>query len=536
MKSFSFADSDKLNFDLNAALAAGAALNDLPSKASTIKQFHKKLRTQPQTAFENLAQQIREKILLAHKDNLASALLGDLNKSINEINKHKLVGFLPEGADATTCWQYRYALLVGCLYDWKQKHANSEEAAIKICLEHITKTLEPYHSEDYPILAWIQDKEIRQCQTYVSLYKTAIEQQILTNYDSNEEYKQGVEKQIRDKAELEAKLITAEADYNNSLQYFKTLLDTLNAAQILNEENELVTTIVEAGKHLHQKFNSNLLTHLTAAEILTHENHMLVNLMKSLQPNITHAERNDYIRQTEEAAIHVGMLLDDRMKMLDADFLRQHPDQNYDKFVAATLLFIAATLVFLAIAALVASSPGSFLGIAFALTKTVMVKGTLVSHASDAAVGCILGGIYGLIFGLPLLAAAITNLFSLEKSEPKSRVEEFKQRTDALNTNLKKATRHVKSYPHFFAVPEDQKEGKQGNDIDHVRALGDASDEPPITLMKEGELNGRDMALNDAPEGQQSFAAEAREEKGEPGEPGEDAVDQPSMYVRPGGC
>jgi hypothetical protein len=495
MKSFSFVDSDNLNQELNAALAVAGALHDLPSKVSAIKKFHKKLKTQPQVAFESLVSDIRKKVPLASKVDITplATLLTGLDERIAEIRQHQLIGFLPDGATSTTRWQYRYALLIGYLNDWKEKQKDCEDATVKDYVAHIVKTLEPFHSEDYPILSWINDNEFQQEQTYNSLYQTAVNQNILKNYDVHEDYKQRVEKQNRDK-------VQAEQDYKLGLARFELLLTTLNSAQILNDGNELITTIVVAGNQLCDQFkrDMNPFDHATAAELLTHENCMLENLMKVLQADITPAKRNAYFKEAEKAAMQVGVLFDNKIKILDDNF----PSQQFENYMGTALIITGAVMLFLAIAALTAVSSGSFLGLTFVASQMVTLSHGAVSMLTGTAVGCLLGGIFGAFAAIGTAISGMVVLSERAENRPKKHAEDFKQKTDDLNVDFKKAIKQSEFYGRFFAIPEEQKEGQPGVASVHALSVGGQSEANDKSMDEnmagEGEVFQPGLALKDS--------------------------------------
>ncbi|MDR3476595.1 MAG: hypothetical protein P4M14_01010, partial [Gammaproteobacteria bacterium] len=392
--------------------------------------------------------------------------------------------FMPKGAEnsPSTRWQYRYGLLVSCLKDWQEQQKDNQDPVIQGYVSHVKQVLSPHHEEDYEMLAWMDHEEIHFNKKYSELYQAAIAECILVNSNEHKVYA------VR-KAEIEDKLAQAEANYHSGLSRFNALLRTLEAAELRERNNVFLKDIILSGRVLHQQFNADpaaALSHLTVSEILLLQNKMLENLIQAVQPNLGQEERNRYINESQEAAIKITALFDDRIKALD---FNRFPAE---KFWGGVLALVGVVIITLAIAALIASGSGSFLGIAFATTELVMGK----AMASGAAIGCLMGGIYGIFGGFAVLFGGIATYFSEEKNHRQEWVEALKSQTTQFDAALVSSTKNAKSYGRFFKVPDNQIEG----------AAGAATHEQPENQAGEGQVQ------SDAPAAIPASLKQAEEE------------------------
>ncbi|MDR3477893.1 MAG: hypothetical protein P4M14_07665 [Gammaproteobacteria bacterium] len=454
MKSYSLADKHKLALAIDLALQEGEQVDDkLTDQLRAIDDFHEQLKAHPKKEFNKMVQAIRATIPLTSQDDLSaqSALLVGLDRRIKEIAEHTLKGLLPEGVEnnSSTAWQYRYGLLVGYLKDWQAKQKENEVPAIQKYAVDIQKVLETHHEEDYALLIWDGNNEIQANRTYSDLYPTAIAEGILLNVDEHKIYEER-------KAALAAKLANAEASYRAGLLRFNNLLNTLEAAELREKKNAFFRDLIISGKALQKRFDGDVgaskMSFLTASEVLMLQNKMLENLICAVQPNVEPGERNGYIAESQIAAVKIAQLYDDKIKELDTGI-------SSEEYWGAVLVVVAAVLLTLAIAAIIAFSSGSFLGVGFAATEMVMRSGAMVSIASGTAVGCLIGGIYGVFGGVASLIGAISAFAFAPSNRPQLAAESFKSSNTRFDGQLVWSIQNAKSYGRFFKLPEKQIEG-----------------------------------------------------------------------------
>ncbi|MDR3476713.1 MAG: hypothetical protein P4M14_01615, partial [Gammaproteobacteria bacterium] len=335
--------------------------------------------------------------------------------------------FMPKGAEnsPSTRWQYRYGLLVSCLKDWQEQQKDNQDPVIQGYVSHVKQVLAPHHEEDYEMLGWMDHEEILFNKKYSELYQAAIGECILVN--SNE---------LKVYAERKAEIEQAEANYHSGLSRFNTLLRTLEAAELRERNNVFLKDIIVSGRALHQQFNADpkatALSYLTASEILLLQNKMLENLIQAVQPNLGQEERNRYINESQEAALKITTLFDDRIKTLD-----RFPAE---KFWGGVLALVGVVLIALVIAAFIAASSALI----------ASSSGSLFSMAC----------VYGIGGGAGALFGGIDIYFSEEKNRlQKEAAEAFKSKTTQFDAALVSSTKNAKSYGRFFKVPDNQASG-----------------------------------------------------------------------------